>query len=59
MEAIQDLNNKLGRPPTAQEMEQQGTWSVKVAQRCFGTWNDALREAGFEPILRRMFQKTN
>jgi len=53
LEAIQNLATKLGHPPTAQEMEQQGAWSVKVAQRRFGTWNTALREAGFEPTSRK------
>jgi DNA-directed RNA polymerase specialized sigma subunit len=53
LEAIQNLATKLGRPPTAQEMEQRGEWSVKVAQRRFGTWNTALREAGFEPLSKK------
>lgn len=59
LEAIENLATKLGRPPTAQEMEQRGEWSVKVAQRRFGTWNTALREAGFEPLSKKMFQKTS
>ena len=46
---IQDLAAELGRPPKAREMENHGAWSVKVAQRCFGRWNRALRCAGFEP----------
>jgi hypothetical protein len=49
IKAIQTLAADLGRPPKAQEMEQHGAWSVKVAQRCFGRWNRALRRAGFEP----------
>jgi DNA-directed RNA polymerase specialized sigma subunit len=49
IEAIQNLAAELGRPPKAKEMEQHGAWSVKVAQRCFGRWNCALRSAGFEP----------
>ena len=49
IKAIQDLAAELGRPPKAREMERYGAWSVKVAQRCFGRWNRALRCAGFEP----------
>ena len=47
--AIQNLAAEFGRPPTAKEMEQHGAWSVKVAQRCFGSWNRALRRGGFKP----------
>jgi len=53
IEAVQNLAAALRRPLKAQEMEQHGAWSVKVAQRCFGRWNRALRRAGFEPHTGR------
>ncbi|WP_229126580.1 HNH endonuclease [Halapricum desulfuricans] len=51
--AIQALAEDLGRPPTAYEMDEQGEYVTKVAQRCFGSWNAALQEAGFDPHTRR------
>lgn len=30
-------------------MERHSDWSVVVAPRCFGSWNSALRRAGYEP----------
>lgn len=51
--AIQALADHLGRPPTAYEMDEQGEYATKVAQRCFGSWNAAIREAGFQPHTQK------
>lgn len=51
LKAIQQLGEELGRAPKAFEMDAQGKFSAKIAQRRFGSWNDALRQAGFEPNL--------
>jgi hypothetical protein len=49
IDEIQALADELGRPPTVQAMDEQGTrWSVIYARR-FGSWNAALEAAGFEP----------
>ena len=49
IEEIQRLADTLNRPPTRDEMEQQGGFSSSIYQRRFGTWTDALIEAGYEP----------
>lgn len=48
-EAIQNLADQLGHVPTSMEMAEHGQCSAKTAQNRFGTWNMALRAAGFEP----------
>jgi len=49
VEAIQSLGMQLGHPPTVNEMNEQGRYSRKTASKYFGSWNNALRKAGFEP----------
>lgn len=49
---IKRLNEEYGRPPTAKEMEQNGAYSVGTFDRAFGSWNDALSAAGFDPHNR-------
>lgn len=51
--AIRTLADQLGHPPTAADMDECGSYSTAVAQRCFGDWNSALRQAGFEPHIQR------
>ncbi len=48
-EEIQRLADALNRPPTRDEMEYQGRFSSSIYSRKFGTWTDALIEAGYEP----------
>jgi hypothetical protein len=50
IEAIQALADRLGHPPTVDEMNEYGEYSRKTASKRFGSWNDALRSAGFEPL---------
>jgi len=59
IKAIRDLANDLDRTPTANEMDEHGEYSTKVAQRSFGTWNNALREAGYEPNLRHKLSESD
>jgi hypothetical protein len=47
-EALRDLSRAVGRPPTAETMNDRGQFSVYPYLRRWGTWNDALRTAGFE-----------
>ena len=53
IKAIRRLGKRLNRPPTAAEMGDIGEDSTKIAQQRFGSWNDALREAGYEPHVLR------
>jgi hypothetical protein len=49
IEAIQALTDRLGHPPTVGEMNNHAKYSRKTASKRFGSWNDTLRSAGFEP----------
>lgn len=51
-EEIRRLNEEYGRPPTAKEMERDGAYSVGTFSRAFGSWNEALSDAGFDPHNR-------
>jgi len=42
------LGEALGRPPTHGEMDRLGEYSPGTYRRRFGSWRDALVEAGFE-----------
>jgi len=53
LEELRDLAAELGHRPTAEEMNTQGPRWATVYQRRFGSWNDALTEAGFEPRTSR------
>lgn len=53
IEAIQSLADRLGRPPTAFDMDVHGEYSTAVAQSLFGDWNGALSAAGYEPHVER------
>jgi hypothetical protein len=49
---LRRLAEELGHVPRNDEMQKQGNWSATVYQKRFGTWNNALRSAGFEPNER-------
>ncbi|EJN58004.1 homing endonuclease associated repeat-containing protein [Halogranum rubrum] len=44
---LERLAEELGRTPTFTEMNERGCYSVFPYLRTYGTWNDALRAAGF------------
>lgn len=49
---IQRLTDTLGEPPTFQEMEKQGEYTANVYVSRFGSWNEAIEAAGFEPTTK-------
>jgi len=49
---LKQLAEELGHVPRQHEMRDQGDWSVNIYQDRFGSWNDALQAAGFEPNIR-------
>jgi hypothetical protein len=49
LDAIHDLKEELGRVPKREEMLEQGSVSEGPFRRVFGTWGDAVIEAGYEP----------
>lgn len=50
---IQDVADQLGRPPLRKEMGEYGKFSISTFARYFDSWSDAIRTAGYEPILER------
>ncbi len=49
---LKRLSEELGHIPRKEEMQDQGKWSGSVYQKRFGSWNEALTAAGFEPNTR-------
>lgn len=49
LDALRDLAATLGAPPTRAEMNEEGRYSARPYYTEFGSWNDALRAAGFDP----------
>lgn len=47
-EELLRLKYELGRPPTRDEMREMGQFDAKPYRRVFGSWNEALREGGFD-----------
>lgn len=50
LDEIRRLANQLLRPPSSREMEAAGRFSTTPYEYRFGSWNDAIRAAGFEPL---------
>lgn len=50
LEAIRDLADELGRVPAAPEMDEKGAYSQRTCANRFGSWSNAVLEAGFEPV---------
>ena len=48
LDDLREFANKLGKTPTAPEMDKKGQWSGKTYHNHFGSWNDALQEVGLE-----------
>ena len=46
---IQSLAEDLNRPPIEADIDEHGEFSGGAYYRAFGSWNDALIEAGYEP----------
>lgn len=50
--ALTNLAERLGRTPTAREMNELGKYTVPPFRDTFGSWNAALQTAGFDPHVR-------
>jgi len=46
LENIREVSNKYGRAPTMEEYRDDGIVSVETVENKFGTWNEALNQAG-------------
>lgn len=49
-EELHRLTGELGCTPTRNEMRNHGKYGSDAYRRAFGSWNNALRECGFEPV---------
>lgn len=49
LEAIHELADSLGREPTSQDMREEGRYGTKAYRREFGSWTEAILEAGYSP----------
>lgn len=56
---IERVAEKVGHAPTTTQMKLHGDYGVTTYINRFGTWNDAVREAGFEPIRVKNVSKTD
>ena len=57
---IADINTvaeTLGRSPTSGEHRDRGEYAVKHMQNTFGSWNEALKAAGYEPHFEKGISK--
>lgn len=50
VEDINQVASKLGRRPSSNDIREHGRMGLSVYVMSFGSWNEALRKAGFEPI---------
>ncbi len=48
LDAVRELADELDGRPTSTQMNEQGQYSSTVAIRLFGSWSNALEEAGFD-----------
>lgn len=52
MESLKEFALKLGHTPTQKEMRQEGPHASSTYVTRFGTWNEAVQEAGLEPNIQ-------
>jgi len=53
IDELRRLSQALHRPPKLREMETRGKYGASTYIEHFGSWNNALRAAGFEPYCKR------
>lgn len=49
IEELQSIADQLGRTPSSREIDELSSYSRTTYQDRFGSWNDAVEEAGLEP----------
>lgn len=49
LEEIRNLKDQLGEVPSSTDLYEIGNYSLRTYQTHFGSWNKAVRKAGFEP----------
>lgn len=56
-EDLRSVAERIGHPPTSVEYQEFGEFSVTTAQNVTGSWNNALKAAGFEPHAENNISK--
>jgi len=51
LDELHRLSEELGRTPSGKEMNQLGKYSKTAYVNHFGSWNEAVVEAGLEPVM--------
>ncbi len=59
LDEIRRLADGRNNPPTAAEMKDNGNYSDTTYQNRFGSWNKALREAGYNPNVETTVTDTD
>jgi hypothetical protein len=59
LDELHRVADELGETPTMREMAEKGKFTSSPYETEFGTWNNALETAGFEPNLRRNISDDN
>jgi len=50
---LRRLSNEIDGTPTSRDMAEKGKYAPATYSRAFGSWNDAVREAGLDPTKLR------
>jgi hypothetical protein len=58
-ENLRSVAKGIGHPPTSVEYQELGEFSVTTAQNVTGSWNNALKAAGFEPHAESNISKSH
>lgn len=53
LDELKRLSDELGRTPTSRDMKESGCYGDSVFVNTFGSWNNAVTEAGLEPTRQR------
>jgi hypothetical protein len=57
LEALNDLEQKLGKTPTSKDMCERGKYHSSLYEKHFNSWNNAIEEAGMEVNKCENFSK--
>lgn len=57
LKELRQLHDRLGRVPKEEDMRQEGAYSAEPYKRRFGSWTEALEQAGFDPHIHQDLDK--
>lgn len=59
IQELKRLGKELGKKPSTRDMDQYGNHASSTYKRIFGSWNNAIKEAGYTPRTPRGVKKTH